>query len=126
MGGREPDQTYDDATVNVRLQAELPHWRLEDGTIRRTYRTAGWKSTLMVVNTIGHLAEVAWHHPDLLVSYGSVEVRLKNHFAKGITNKDFELARKFDEVVLWQPAAEDGALEGTPSDPRFAYIKHES
>jgi 4a-hydroxytetrahydrobiopterin dehydratase len=80
----------------------------------------------MVVNTVGHLAEAAWHHPDLLVAYGSVEVRLKNHFAKAITDKDFELARKIDEVVLWRPATEGGSLEGTPSDPRFAYIKHET
>jgi 4a-hydroxytetrahydrobiopterin dehydratase len=126
MGERKPERTYDDAAARARLLAELPHWRLEDGTIRRTYRTAGWKSTLMVVNTVGHLAEAAWHHPDLLVAYGSVEVRLKNHFAKAITDKDFELARKIDEVVLWRPATEGGSLEGTPSDPRFAYIKHET
>lgn len=36
----------DDATVERRLKEELPHWRLEDGWIRRTYKTASWKSTL--------------------------------------------------------------------------------
>jgi 4a-hydroxytetrahydrobiopterin dehydratase len=47
------------------------------------------------------------------------------HSAKGVTNKDFELARKIEEVVGWQPGKEGGALEGTPSDPRFKYIKYE-
>ena len=115
----------DDATVERRLKDELPEWRLEDGWIRRTYKTASWKSTLMVINTVGHLAEAAWHHPDLTASYAWVEVRLMNHAAKGITEKDFALAKKIEEVVGWQPGAEGGALEGTPSDPRFAYIKYE-
>ena len=42
----------------------------------------------MVVNAIGHLAEAAWHHPDLTVTYNAVEVRLMSHDAKGITERD--------------------------------------
>ena len=122
---RKAERTYDEAAVAARLAAELPEWKLAEGTIRRTYRTSGWKSTLMVVNAVGHLAEAAWHHPDILASYSSVEVRLRNHAAKGITDKDFELARKIDDVVLWRPQLEGGALEGTPADPRFAYLKYE-
>ena len=80
----------------------------------------------MVVNTVGHLAEAAWHHPDLTVSYAFVTVKLMNHAAKGITAKDFALARKIEEVVMWQPGADpDSALEGTPDDPRFKYIKYD-
>ena len=44
--------------------------------------------------------------------------------AKGITEKDFELAKKIEEVVMWQPAA-GSALEGTPDDPRFKYMKYD-
>ena len=98
-------------------------------------RTAGFdvntkpvvgKPTLMVVNTIGHLAEAGWHHPDLTVSYAFVTVKLMNHAAKGITDKDFELAKKFEEVIQWQPGAEEDAiLDGTPEDPRFKYIKYD-
>ncbi len=54
-----------------------------------------------------------------------VEVRLKNHAAKGITDKDFDLAKKIEDVVQWQPGAEGGALEGTPGNQRFAYIKYD-
>jgi 4a-hydroxytetrahydrobiopterin dehydratase len=120
------DRTYSDSDVEAHLAAELPHWVLRDGWIRRKYKTNSWKGTLMVINTVGHLAEAAWHHPDITASYAWVEVRLQSHDAKGITDKDFALARKIEEVVMWQPGREGGALEGTPQgDARFAYIKHE-
>ncbi len=123
---RERERTYTEDEIKARLQAELPHWYLEDGWIRRQYKTNSWKGTLMVINTVGHLAEAAWHHPDLTASYAWVEVRLMNHSAKGVTDKDFALARKIEEVVSWQPGTEGGALEGTPQDDmRFAYIKYD-
>jgi 4a-hydroxytetrahydrobiopterin dehydratase len=118
--------TYTNEQIVNKLQAELPHWYLENGWIRRKYKTSGWKATLMVVNTIGHLSEAAWHHPDLTVSYAFVIVKLMTHDAKGITDKDFELARKIEEVIAWQPGKAGGALEGTPNeDPRFKYIKYD-
>ena len=119
-------KVYSDSEVNARLASELPHWVLENGWIRRKYKTSGWKATLMVVNTVGHLAEAAWHHPDLTVSYAFVIVKLMTHDAKGITDKDFELAAKIEAVIGWQPANDGGALEGTPNeDARFKYIKYD-
>jgi 4a-hydroxytetrahydrobiopterin dehydratase len=119
-------KTYAEAEVKQRLEKELPKWYLEDGWIRRKYKTEGWKGTLMVVNTIGHLAEAAWHHPDLTVSYAFVIVKLISHDAKGITDRDFELARKIEDVIQWQPGKEGGALSGTPNDDqRFRYIKYD-
>ncbi len=79
----------------------------------------------MVINTVGHLAEAAWHHPDIAASFNQVVVKLKNHHAKGITDKDFELAIKIEELVQWQPGKEDGALTGTPDEPRHSYIKYD-
>jgi 4a-hydroxytetrahydrobiopterin dehydratase len=126
MSETKREQAYNEAEIKARLERELPHWRYEDGWIRRTYRTHSWKGTLMLINTVGHLAEAAWHHPDLTASYAWVEVRLKTHSAKGITDKDFQLAKKIEEVVHWQPGKEGGALEGTPAeDQRFAYIKYD-
>jgi 4a-hydroxytetrahydrobiopterin dehydratase len=119
------DETYTEAEVAERLQADLPDWYLEKGWIRRKYKTSGWKGTLMVINTVGHLAEAAFHHPDITASYAFVIVKLCTHSAKGITAKDFELAAKIEEVVMWQPGTEaDSALEGTPDDPRFKYIRY--
>lgn len=116
------DEVFSTEEIEKRLQSELPHWYYEDGWIRRKYRTSGWKGTLMVINTVGHLAEAAWHHPDLTASYAFVIVKLKNHSAKGVTEKDFQLASKIEDVIQWQAS---GALEGTPDDPRFSYIKYD-
>jgi 4a-hydroxytetrahydrobiopterin dehydratase len=115
------DPTYDDTQIAERLK-DLPGWWYEDGWIRRTYKTDGWPTTLMLVNLIGYLAEAAYHHPDLSVTWARVIVKLQNHAAGGITDKDFELARQFDAIALWRPTG--GALEGTPNkfvrsgDPR--------
>ena len=123
---KRAETAYSDAQVTERLAAELPHWTYENGWIRRKIRTEGWKGTLMVVNGIGHLAEAAWHHPDLAISYAFVIVKLSTHTAKGITDKDFALARKIEEVIMWQPGPEGGPLEGTPrDDQRFRYIKYD-
>ena len=119
------DATYEVDEIEQRLKDELPDWYYEDGWIRRRYKTSGWKGTLMVINTVGHLAEAGWHHPDLTASYAFVIVKLMNHAAKGVTDKDFELAKKIEEVVMWQPGVdEDSALDGTPDDQRFKYVKY--
>lgn len=115
-----------EAEVTDWLKDNLPNWRLEEGWIRRTYKTHSWKGTLMVIATVGHLSEAAWHHPDITASYAWVEVRLMTHSAKGITEKDLTLAKKIEDVVQWQPGKEETSLEGTPeSDQRFAYIKYD-
>lgn len=116
------EHTYGDAEVRELLTGDLSRWEMRDGAIRRRYRTSGWKGTLMVIATVGHLAEVAWHHPEISASYAWVEVSLSTHSAGGITDKDIALARRIEGVVAWRPGEEDGPFSGTPDDPRFAYV----
>ncbi|MFM9161490.1 MAG: 4a-hydroxytetrahydrobiopterin dehydratase [Methylocystis sp.] len=119
-------KVYSEQEIKERLNSLLPHWRYDNGWLRRKYKTHSWKGTLMLINTVGHLSEAAWHHPDIAASYAWVEVKLMTHDAKGITDKDFELAKKIEEVVCWRPCQENGALDGTPEDDqRFAYIKYD-
>ena len=111
----EKPKVYTDEEVAARIQEEnLPEWKLEDGWLRRKFSTDGWPTTLMLVNAIGFLCEAAWHHADLSVTWGKVWVKLKTHSAGGITDKDFALARKIEEIVLWRPEP-GGPLEGTPN-----------
>ena len=117
----EKEKTYDEREIGEKLQA-LTGWYFEDGWIRRVYKTDGWPTTLMLVNAIGYLSEAAYHHPDLSVTWGRITVKLSTHSAGGITDKDFELARKIEETALWRP--QGGSLTGTPNkfvrsgDPR--------
>ena len=111
----EQPKTYTDDEVQSRIeQSGLAGWYLEDGWLRRKVNTDGWPTTLQVVNAIGFLCEAAWHHADLNVTWGKVWIKLKTHSAGGITDKDFALARKIEETVLWRPEA-GGPLEGTPN-----------
>lgn len=126
MADTGADRPYGVEEIRERLVLELPHWRFEDGQICRRYRTSGWKSTLMVINTIGHLAEAAWHHPDLVASYAAVEVKLSTHDAQGVTGKDFALAAMIEQVVQWRPAMAGGPLTGTPDDPRHAHVVYDA
>jgi 4a-hydroxytetrahydrobiopterin dehydratase len=100
--------------ISSRL-GDLPDWRVEDGALTRDFKTDGWPTTLMLVNAIGYLAQAADHHPDLTVSWGSVRIALSTHTAKGITDKDFALAREMEKLALWRPVA-GSPLTGTRSD----------
>lgn len=122
----QTSNTYSEDEATRWLNEHLPHWTVSDGHIRRTYRTLGWKGTLMLANAIAHVAEVAWHHPDLLVSFNRIEVRLRTHDADAITDKDFALARKIEEIATWRPDREGGALTGAPAgDKAAAYIRYD-
>src|SRR5437763_9506261 len=107
------EKTYDDAEVAARIkELGLTEWYLEDGWLRRKFTTDGWPTTLMLVNAIGFFCEAAAHHADLSVTWGKLWVKLQTHSAGGITDKDFTLAQKIEEIALWRPTA-GGALEGT-------------
>ena len=93
----------------------LPSWRLDTGgsAIVREYATDGWPTTLMLVNAIGFFAEAADHHPELVVSWGKVQVKLWTHSAGGVTASDVELARLIEQTALWRPKAGASVLRGT-------------
>jgi 4a-hydroxytetrahydrobiopterin dehydratase len=106
------DHTLTDDELQTAL-AELPGWEIREGWLRRTFNTPGFPHTMLLAQTIGYLAEAAWHHPDLKIGYASVTVLLQTHRVKGITWSDIELARQITSVALWKPA-EGAALAGFP------------
>jgi 4a-hydroxytetrahydrobiopterin dehydratase len=104
MSANAGERTYSAEETPAKFKEYgLDGWWLEDGWIRRKYNTAGWQTTLLLVNTIGFIAEAADHHPDLTVTWAKVWVKLQTHSAGGITDKDFALARKIEDIVLWKP-----------------------
>jgi 4a-hydroxytetrahydrobiopterin dehydratase len=118
---KQTQKVYNEAEIAAALaELKLDGWYLEDGWLRRKYNTDGWQATLMLVNAIGFLCEAAWHHADLSVTWAKVTVKLMTHSAGGITDKDFALAQRIEEVVLWRPAP-DSPLQGTPN--KFVHVK---
>jgi 4a-hydroxytetrahydrobiopterin dehydratase len=108
---KKTTETFTPDQIEAKLKAELPTWEYREGWIRRSYKTGGWPFTLMVVNAIGYIAEAAFHHPDLSVSWAEVHVKLQTHSAKGVTANDFELAAMIEKATMWLPD-EDSPLDG--------------
>ena len=86
-----------------RLLLEVPKWRLEEaeGHLRlaRAVKFKGFMPGVELVNRIAPIAEAEGHHPDLLLSYGSLTIWLTTHAAGGLTNNDFILAARLDQVI---------------------------
>ena len=78
------------------LLAAVPGWQRNGNTIMRTYKLESFPAALVFVSAVGHMAEAANHHPDILIQWRSVTLTLSTHDAGGITEKDFELARQID------------------------------
>ena len=77
----------------------LPGWALENGEITRTIKLASFPAALVFVGAVGHLAESANHHPDILIRYKNVKLSLVTHDAGGLTDKDFALAARINDLV---------------------------
>lgn len=77
----------------------LAGWALIPAMIRRTYRTGSLSAGLEFARRIGTVADEANHHPDLTITYPSVEVSLTSHDADGLTDRDLALAREIDRIA---------------------------
>jgi 4a-hydroxytetrahydrobiopterin dehydratase len=92
------DDLMDPGAVRERL-AGLPGWQHDDNWLVRTWKTDGWRGSMLIVGAISFLAEAADHHPDLEVHWGSVVVRLQTHTAGGVTARDLDLAGEIEQLV---------------------------
>ena len=57
-------------------------------------------SSLKAAIELGAVAEEQWHHPDLLVAWGKLEVTVWTHKIDGLSEADFVLAAKFDRALV--------------------------
>lgn len=97
-------ELLDEPAVSAAL-ANLPEWSKEGKEIARTYKFSGYLQGIEFVRRVGEVAEMANHHPDMLVGWRKVTVRLSTHSAGGLTDKDFSLARQVDGVASEAPFA---------------------
>ena len=85
--------------------ADLPTWESTDDALRRTVTFDGYRDAVAFTVRVALEAEVANHHPDLLLSWGRVEITLTSHDAGGVTERDVEMARTIDGLVARLGAA---------------------
>ncbi len=78
---------------------QINGWTLEGGKkILKSYKFKDFMSAMNLANKIADVAEHENHHPDLLVRWGELKIEIWTHKVDGLTESDFILAAKIDEL----------------------------
>jgi 4a-hydroxytetrahydrobiopterin dehydratase len=82
-----------------KMAAQVHDWQVvQEHHLEKQYTFPDFKSALAFVNRAGAVAEQEGHHPDLYLSWGKVGVKTWTHKIDGLTESDFILAAKIDEL----------------------------
>jgi 4a-hydroxytetrahydrobiopterin dehydratase len=81
------------------LLGESPGWKLIGDRIERIVEFKGFSPAIQFVNRVAALAEELNHHPDIDIRWNKVRLVLSTHSAGGLTEKDFTLARKINQLI---------------------------
>ncbi len=84
-----------------KLMPQIPSWELADGKLRRRISAKNFMAAIDYFNKIAVLAESEGHHPDLhLEGYRKVTIEIWTHAVGGLTENDFILAAKIDQLPV--------------------------
>ena len=78
--------------------AEMKDWRAESDILKKRFEFKNFSESLEFVNRVGEIAERHDHHPDINFGWGYAEINLTTHDRGGITDFDFELARRIENL----------------------------
>lgn len=84
--------------IHDRLE-ELKDWEMIGNEITKEFKFNNFKEAMEFVQKVGEEAEREHHHPDILIKYSKVIITLTTHSAKGLTYKDFKLAKIIEQLV---------------------------
>ncbi|MER7440631.1 4a-hydroxytetrahydrobiopterin dehydratase [Micromonospora avicenniae] len=77
----------------------LSGWSGDPTGISRSVELASFPAAIAVVDRVAVTAEEIDHHPDIDIRWRTVTFRCVTHSAGGVTRRDFDLARRIDEIV---------------------------
>lgn len=95
-GGVDP-LTREDAE---NYMAEVPEWVLSDDgkMISKKFQFKNFVKAMTFVESVADIAEAEGHHPDIHISYNVVKIELYTHSIKGLSENDFIVAAKVDQI----------------------------
>jgi 4a-hydroxytetrahydrobiopterin dehydratase len=88
--------TQDQIDEQLELHAD---WSQLNDSITRTYQLNDFVQSMEFVNRVAEIAEDVQHHPDILIRWSKVTLTLSTHDAGGITEKDFDFAKRADGLA---------------------------
>jgi len=81
------------------MKAQVTGWQVvDDHHLAKTFTFPDFRTALEFVNRAGAIAEQEGHHPDLCLAWGKVDVQIYTHKIRGLTESDFVMAAKIDQV----------------------------
>ena len=81
------------------LASQVKQWNVvNDHHVEREFRFADFNGALDFVNKVGTIAEEQSHHPDIYLAWGKARVTIWTHKIDGLTESDFILAAKIDQI----------------------------
>ena len=80
-------------------EQRAPGWQEHENELERVFTFSTFPDGVAFVNRVADLAEEAEHHPDIMIQYTQVTLRLSTHTAGRITDKDFDLARRINALL---------------------------
>jgi 4a-hydroxytetrahydrobiopterin dehydratase len=87
-----------DNEIESRL-ADLDGWSRDGDAISKSFKNGDFVGSVRFVDALVEPAEEMGHHPDLTLSWDDVTVSITNHAAGGLTEADFELAKRIDTIA---------------------------
>ena len=82
------------------LLKQIDGWEVvNEHHLNKEFKLPNFVTALAFVNQIGKLAEAEGHHPDIYLSWGKVGIQIWTHKIEGLTESDFILAAKIDELA---------------------------
>jgi 4a-hydroxytetrahydrobiopterin dehydratase len=87
--------TLPSARVAERM-TEVPLWHHRGNAIERVFDRGDFDGSMAFVNAVATIANAANHHPDIAIAWNRVTFTLSSHDAGGLTDRDFDLAKKID------------------------------
>ncbi len=82
-----------------KFSVQLPRWKVvEEHHLEKNFDFSDFRSALNFVQKVGELAEEQGHHPDILLRWGKVKITIYTHKIEGLSESDFILAAKIDEL----------------------------
>ncbi len=83
--------------INIMLN-ELNEWIRIDSSLQKRFTFQNFKESIEFVNTVAVLAESEDHHPDITISWNQVTISLTTHAVHGLSENDFIMASKIDQI----------------------------
>jgi 4a-hydroxytetrahydrobiopterin dehydratase len=81
------------------LIEQVPGWELGENKLTRRFKFKNFREAMAFVNRVAELAEDEGHHPDIHISWNRVRLDLTTHAIKGLSENDFIMAAKTNDLT---------------------------